>query len=87
LDGRNLGSNPLLLYSTRKGDYGYFLGIGRRATCLNGLLQLSYEWRENLFIDLTAQQRNYAIEGEKEKNNNSLLTVGIRFNFMRREYE
>ena len=87
LDGRNLGSNPFLVYSTRKGDYGYFLGVGRRATYLNALLQLSYEWRENLFIDLAVQQRNYAIEGDKRKNNTSLLTVGIRFNFMRREYE
>ena len=87
LDGRNLGSNPFLVYSTRKGDYGYFLGVGRRATYLNALLQLSYEWKENLFIDLAAQQRNYAIEGDKGKNNTSLISVGIRFNFMRREYE
>ena len=87
LGGRNFGSNPLLVYSTRKGDYGYFLGVGRRANCLNGLLQLSYEWKENLFIDLAAQQRNYAIEGDKGKNNTSLISVGIRFNFMRREYE
>ena len=57
------------------------------ATYLNELLQLSYEFRENLFIDLAVQQRNYAIEGNKRKNNTSLLTVGIRFNFMRREYE
>ena len=87
LGGRNLGSNPLLLYSTRKGDYGYFLGIGRRATGLNALLQLSYELRENLFIDLSAQQRNYAIEGGMGNNNTSLVMAGIRLNFMRREYE
>ena len=67
--------------------YGYFLGLGRQATCFNGLLLLSYEYKENLFVDLTAQQRNYAIGGEKGKNNSSLVSVGIRFNFIRREYE
>lgn len=87
LEGRNFGSNPLLLYSTRKGDYGYFLGIGRQATFFSGLLLISYEWRENLFIDLSAQQRSYAIVGEKAQNSTSLINVGVRLNFMRREYE
>jgi hypothetical protein len=87
LGGKNLGSNPLLLYSTRKGDYGYFLGIGRRVTSFNSLLLLSYECKENLFIDFSLQQRNYSIEAEKIKNNSTTITLGVRLNFLRREYE
>jgi len=87
LGGKNLGSNPLLLYSTRKGDYGYFLGIGRQVNSFNSLLLLSYEWKENLFIDFSAQQRNYSIEAEKVKNNSTIITLGARLNFIRRDYE
>ncbi|NDE11289.1 MAG: hypothetical protein EBZ95_12100 [Chitinophagia bacterium] len=87
LGGKNLGSNPLLLYSTRKGDYGYFLGIGRRVTSFNSLLLLSYECKENLFIDFSVQQCNYSIEAEKIKNNSTTITLGVRLNFLRREYE
>ena len=86
LGKRNLGSNPLLLYSTRKGDYGYFLGIGRQVTSLNSLFLLTYEWKENLFIDFSAQQNNYAIKSEKYTNNTTLFTVGLRLNFIRRAY-
>jgi len=77
----------LLLYSTRKGDYGYFLGIGRQVTSFNSLLLLSYECKENLFIDFSVQQRNYSIEAEKIKNNSTTITLGVRLNFLRREYE
>jgi len=87
LGGKNLGSNPLLLYSTRKGDYGYFLGIGRQVTSFNSLLLLSYECKENLFIDFSLQQSNYSIEAEKIKNNSTTITLGVRLNFLRREYE
>ncbi len=86
LGKRNFGSNPLLLYSTRKGDYGYFLGIGRKVTSFNSLLLISYEWKENLFIDFSAQQNNYAIKSEKYTNNSTLFTVGVRLNFIRRAY-
>jgi hypothetical protein len=86
LGKRNFGSNPLLLYSTRKGDYGYFLGIGRKVTSFNSLLLISYEWKENLFIDFSAQQNNYVIKSEKYANNSTLFTVGVRLNFIRRAY-
>ena len=86
LGKRNFGSNPLLLYSTRKGDYGYFLGIGRKVTSFNSLLLISYEWKENLFIDFSAQQNNYFIKSEKYANNSTLFTVGVRLNFIRRAY-
>ena len=86
LDGRNYGSNPFRDYNTRVGDYGYFIGTGRTANCLNASLSLSYEFRENLFFELTAQKRNYKILNEST-NNASMITAGIRLNIRKREYD
>ena len=86
-NGRNFGSNPFLDYTTRTGDYGYDIGGGRKATCFNGTLQLSYEVRENLYFELTAQQRNYKIENVATQNNSTMVTAGIRFNIAKREYD
>ncbi|MEO7766419.1 MAG: hypothetical protein ABIS01_03295, partial [Ferruginibacter sp.] len=85
LNGRNFGSNPFLNSSTRNGDYGYDLGSGRKAKCFNGLLQLSYELRENLYFDLSAQQRNFKVDNAQ--NNTTLVTAGIRLNILKREYD
>ncbi|MCW3094134.1 MAG: hypothetical protein JWP81_5203 [Ferruginibacter sp.] len=85
LSGRNFGSNPFLNNTTRTGDYGYDIGGGRKATCFNGMLQLSYEVRENLYFDLTAQQRNFKVDNAS--NNTTLVTAGIRLNIMKREYD
>jgi len=87
LNGRNFGSNPFLDNNSRRGDYGYNIGSGRKATCFNGTLQLSYELRQNLYFDLTAQQRNYKIENVAAQNNTTLFTAGVRLNIMKREYD
>ncbi|MEJ7589587.1 MAG: capsule assembly Wzi family protein [Ferruginibacter sp.] len=86
LSGRNFGSNPFLDNTSRTEDYGYNIGSGRKATCFNGTLQVSYELRENLYVDLTAQKRNYKIENSTSQNI-TLVTAGIRFNIMKREYD
>lgn len=87
LNGRNFGGNPFLdnTGSNRNGDYGYNIGGGRKATCLNGTLQVSYEVRENLYFDLVAQKRNYKVDNTP--NNITLVTAGIRFNIAKREYD
>ena len=87
LNGRNFGSNPFLYNTNRVGDYGYTIGGGRKATCFNAMFQLSYEVRENLYFDLSAQQRNYTIENSGIKTNSTLFTAGIRLNIMKREYD
>ena len=87
LNGRNFGSNPFLNNNSRIGDYGYAIGGGRKAATFNGMLQLSYEVRENLYVDLYAQQRNFKIENATVQNNATMVTAGIRFNIMKREYD
>ena len=87
-NGRNYGANPFNLpNNNRVGDYGYTLGSGRKATGLNGVLQLSYEWKENLYFDITAQYRNYQIANEAAIPNATIISAGIRLNVSRREYD
>jgi len=88
LDGRSYGGNPLVSYNDRKGDGGYEVGSGRKATCLNASLQLTYELRENLFFDGLLQARNYKIANEPQNSSNTtLVTVGIRWNIRKRLYD
>ncbi|MEO6455304.1 MAG: hypothetical protein ABIN97_14585 [Ginsengibacter sp.] len=85
--GINFGSNLLLNYTTRPRDYGFKLGGGSKATCLNASLQVSYEVRENLFIEGSFLLRNYKIKDVAYETNTRLVTVGVRFNIFRREYD
>lgn len=87
LSGRNFGSNPFLENISRTGDYGYETGGGRKVTSFNGTLQFSYELRENLYLELTAQRRNYEVENEVNQNNATLVIAGIRLNIRKREYD
>jgi hypothetical protein len=88
LNGRNYGANPFNLYTiNRVGEYGYNIGSGRKATCLNALFQLSYELRENLYLDLSAQYRKYTIQNEVADPSSNFVNAGIRFNMFRREYD
>lgn len=88
LDGRSYGSNPLINYNDRKGDGGYWVGSGRKATCLNTSLQVSYEIRENLFFEGLIQARKYTIANEPENSTNTtMVSMGVRWNIGRREYD
>lgn len=79
--GVNFGSNPFELYTTRTMDYGYFVGGGRKVKCLNASLALSYEIKENLFIDGTYLFRKYTA-----LPNSNTISLGIRWNAARRDY-
>jgi hypothetical protein len=89
LNGRNYGSNPFRIASDQRvEDYGYKIGSGRKATCLNALLVLTYEPWENINFELSMQQRNYSIANEAaSKNNSTLISAGVRMNIFRREYD
>jgi len=84
--GRNFGSNPLKNYTSRPRDFGFFIGSGNKANCLNATFTASYELMENLFIDATALIRSYKIKQLSSANNTSMLSVGVRWNIGRREY-
>jgi hypothetical protein len=84
----NYGSNIFKLYSTRRGDYGYKLPSGIRSTGVNAQLFLSYELKENLFVDGSLLLRRWKANGDVyPKNNTTVATVGLRMNMFRREFD
>lgn len=66
-------------------DDGYTLGGGKKVTCLNGIVQLAYELRENLFFDLSLQYRNYKLNNVTTSN--TIVSAGVRLNIFQREYD
>ena len=86
--GRNFGSNPMRDYRSRDRDFGYKIGSGNRATCLNATFVASYELKENLFIEATALHRRFktAVASPLARNT-SMLSIGVRWNLGRREYD
>jgi len=84
--GINYGGNPFRDYTTRTMETGYKVGSGNKATCFNGTLDISYELRENLFLDLSLQQRNYKLENSPSANS-TMITGGIRLNMFKRAYD
>ncbi|HXS55799.1 MAG TPA: hypothetical protein VN726_06720 [Hanamia sp.] len=79
--GINFGSNPFELYTTRTKDFGYFVGDGRKVKCLNASLVVSYELKENIFIEGSYLFRKYT--GFSDAN---IFGIGIRLNSARRDY-
>ncbi len=88
LNGANFGSNPLRAnVDGRTSDYGYTLGNGRKVNCLNAAMQVSYEFRENLFFDVSLLYRNYKFKTEPGQSNTTLVTAGVRLNMFKRDYD
>ena len=87
--GYNAGGNIFRLDTDRYGiEEGYKVGGGRKGTCLNAMMQVSYEIRENLFFELSYQHRSFKIANFPAQNTTSnLITAGIRFNIARRDYD
>ena len=85
--GINYGANPFRPYGTRSSEDGFKVGTGNKATCFNGVLDISYELRENLFLEASLQQRNYKLESSTVSNNSTMFSAGIRWNWFKRAYD
>jgi len=83
----NFGGNIFRDYRTRSAETGFKVGGGQKATSFNGLLEVSYEFRQNLFFELTLLQRNYSISGISGNNNATTITAGVRLNMFKRTYD
>ncbi len=83
--GKNTGNDIFESYQTRPQDYGWNVGSGARATCTMISILLSYELKENLFIDFSAMQRNYKLEDLP--SNSTTISLGFRWNIGRREFD
>lgn len=82
----NIGSNIFKINSTRSGDYGYKLPAGPKYTGVNAQLLVSYELKENLFIDGTALVRRIQSDVVAGRDA-TVFTLGVRMNMFRREYD
>ena len=83
----NFGGNIFRDYRTRLTEEGFKVGSGNKATCLNALLNVSYEFRQNLFFEASLQQRNFKLAGTGVEANSTIVSAGVRLNMFRREYD
>lgn len=84
------GSNIFKLVTARPAnDYGYFLHSGARSQGLNVQMLVSYEWKENLYVEASCLWRKLrrAGPGSTSLQSSTLLSLGIRWNIFRREYD
>jgi hypothetical protein len=90
-EGVNFGSNIFLNYDTRPRDYGFKIGSGVPANCLNLSASLSYEIKENVFLEVSGMYRNYIVSNPSaagiSSSSSAMFTAGIRMNMFRRMYD
>ncbi len=86
-NGVNFGANPFNDYQTRPKDDGFKVGSGNKATCINTILQLSYEFKQNLFFDLCFQYRNFKTHDIPSQASSTMISAGVRLNMLRRNYD
>ncbi len=78
--GKNWGGNILLTYRNRVQPYGNYIGQGVLANATLLALDLSYEIRHQVFIDLHYFHRKKESEQPDRNQLNSYLGGGIRMN-------
>lgn len=94
--GFNFGSNPFRGYNDGRPvsiaeptgrSSGFAVGSGVKGSCMNMLLQVSYEAKENLYFDVNLQHRTYKAPLANINTSNTLITAGIRLNMWKRVYD
>ena len=86
-DSTNWGGNILLPSETHRADFGNEIGQGTY-NIVNVLgLDVSYEWRHGLFVDVFFQSRNKRSDLDRFKNNTNYVGAGLRWNLGRRWFE
>lgn len=87
---RSFGSNIFYpnIAPFRQGDYGYNIGSGLKTSVLLASLLVSYELRENLFVEFNALYRKQETKTPPvSSTNNSIISFGIRWNMQRRDFD
>jgi hypothetical protein len=90
LNSRSFGWNIFLpnVPPYRQGDRGYSLGDGWKTQVIYASFLLSYELRENLFLEVSALVRNQETKTAPiETKKSSVVTFGVRWNMHRREID
>jgi len=88
--GQNFGSNIFLNYETRPRDYGFKIGSGIPGTCVNLSGAVSFEVKENVFLDFSTMYRTFTVHNigaPSTTTGSTTFTLGIRINASRRQYD
>jgi len=82
------GSNIFLPYTFRNRDFGFDIGkqLYEAKTFIASFL-LTYELKQNLFIDISAFYRKYDVTATSTSTKSTVLSIGIRLNATRRNFE
>ena len=84
----NFGSNIFKNYTTRSSEYNVEMINGVKTTVALLNLNISYELRENLFIDLGATRRQFSSENSIiPQHATNYFYGGLRLNIARRDYD
>jgi hypothetical protein len=84
----NYGGNIFLKNTSRTLEYNNKIGNIAKATGFNISFWTGYELKENLFLDASLLFRRYKASLLPQlSKNTTLLTLGIRMNMFRREYD
>ena len=86
LKGVNYGSDLLQSYTTRPGNYGFFIGSGKLAKCMLTSLNVAYELMSDFFLEANISYRKYDVAGAPG-NNERVYMLGVRWNIARRDFE
>ena len=87
---RSFGSNIFFpnVAPFRQADFGYEIGSGWKTSVFIGSFLVSYEWRENLFFELSALVRKQETKTAPiVSGNTSVISFGLRWNMHRREFD
>ncbi|TMI85168.1 MAG: hypothetical protein E6H10_04200 [Bacteroidetes bacterium] len=89
----SFGSNIFLpnVSPYRTKDFGYRIGDGLGSKAVIASFLVSYELKQNLFIDVSALFRKQNIDASPStpavSKNTSVISLGVRLNMQRREFE
>ena len=83
----NYGGNIFKSYLTRPYDYGFKIPAGVRSSGVNAQLLVSFEAKENVYLDAAVLVRRFKADAVNISNNTNMFTLGFRMNVFRREYD
>ena len=86
----NYGSNIFLPNTPpyRTSDYGFDIGSGWKTNVMYASFLLSYELRQNMFLELNAiVRRQETVTAPITSDNSNIISFGFRWNVGRRDFE
>lgn len=85
IDGVSYGSNPLLPYTNRTGNFGIELAQGEKVNISSMMLDVSYMLYHNIHLDASIQhRRSNSINNANDRVEN-IFSLGLRMNIGKRD--